>query len=315
MSLMNDYEIWLQQYKVANPGYIEEASLDVTLVMQYASEANLTDTQTRQLILSESSYPTKGASQGFVLGYVTPPSLPLELSYSDRAMLGPDRILTDRGDPTRDPKNRFTSGMLTEYIDNLSETDYENLAQGLFVDGYMAGVIDDSSEYLDRINVIAAAAAAAKDVERTASSLGVGVQDLLAEDDDNKMRLAPTLEGRYADTDFDSDEFERAFYKKMNETKEKAIVLPDAQSVQLAYDEASQKILGYDLRKTNPQIYQAFLAGMRSVATSNDANDSQYDTSARIQTNIMGADPVGAEFLKTSGRRDNFMDAIFGGLT
>ena len=326
--LPEDFEVWFRDWKAANPNYIDGQSQEGAALRAYAVEKGLSDDQVMAIISSRENFAGKQASQGFVLGYITPPAIPInpsdsfslrnsagqpyDLSYADRSMLSAntkDNVYNEWRDQTS-----FRSSMIPGYIDSLSETDYENLAQGLFVDGYMAGVINDSSEYLERINVIAAAGNAANELATVARELGVEVQDLLP-DGVKDLSLAPTLDGRYANTDFESDEFQQSFFAKMNELKDSAIVLPDAQSVQLAYDEASQKILGYDLRKTSPQVYQAFLAGMRSTARNNSENDFQYDTSARIQTNIMQADPVGAEFLETSGRRDNFMDAIFGAVS
>tara|TARA_B100001245_G_scaffold232207_1_gene214070 strand:+ start:1768 stop:2637 length:870 start_codon:yes stop_codon:yes gene_type:complete len=193
------------------------------------------------------------------------------------------------GQPTQG--KMWRSADVLDYVRDLWDNDkskFHKLAQGLLIEGFITG-INDIEELYEFDTVINGIGAAIFDVTSTAQDFGLEPREFVA---DEGMDYVPTLEGRFAETNFSR------FESKLDEIVGQAIEIPDPDLLRQLFDKESRSQLGFNISKTEPDKWRSFLRGYRAAAREHKDKGQEINPGAHVSSEIRRMAPESAAFEK-----------------
>ena len=172
------------------------------------------------------------------------------------------------GQPTQG--KMWRSADVLDYVRDLWDNDkskFHKLAQGLLIEGFITGINDIEELYESFVRA-------------------------LANDTLEGMDYVPTLEGRFAETNFSR------FESKLDEIVGQAIEIPDPDLLRQLFDKESRSQLGFNISKTEPDKWRSFLRGYRAAAREHKDKGQEINPGAHVSSEIRRMAPESAAFEK-----------------
>ncbi|MAT62489.1 MAG: hypothetical protein CL881_01680 [Dehalococcoidia bacterium] len=244
-----------------------------------ALDPSLTDEDIRGIMAGEGMPNTR---MGVTLGYEIQPG---------RTHLPGSSLTGGQPVPLREPEIETTKtwrgGDVLNYVQRIFDSgtgEYEKLAQGLLIEGYIDDV-ENVEDLYELDTVLEGIGTAINEVTRRAQQFGMTTADFVKE---SGMENVPTLEGMFADTDFDLYESE------LNRIRGVATKIPDPDYLTQLFDSTSRSQAGFNLRKSNPGGFQDWLRGYRAAKEEKAARGEEMNAEAYAIKGVesMAPEPV-----------------------
>ena len=187
----------------------------------------------------------------------------------------------------------WRAGDVLDYVRKLfndSPSKYQKLAQGLLIEGYISDVAD-ADELYELGTVLDGIGSAINEVTRRAASFGMEPYDFLA---DAGMDNVPTLEGMFADTDFDM------FESELDRITGLATEIPDPEYLKQLFDSTSRTKAGFNLRRSNPGGFKEWLQGYRAAKEDKAERGESMSSEAYA---VAGVEQIAPEAVALEKRR------------
>lgn len=211
---------------------------------------------------------TPNTRMGVTLGYEIQPG---------RTHLPGSSLTGGQPVPLRQPESKTTKtwrgGDVLEYVQRIFDSgtgEYEKLAQGLLIEGYIDDV-ENVEDLYELDTVLEGIGTAINEVSRRAQQFGMTTADFVKE---SGMENVPTLEGMFADTDFN------LFESELERIRGVATTIPDSDYLTQLFDSTSRSQAGFNLRKSNPGGFQAWLRGYRAAKEDKAARGEEMNAEA-----------------------------------
>ena len=207
---------------------------------------------------------------GVVLGYEMEPG---RMMPGSSLTGGQPYQLSDEG-------REWRSADVLNYVRDLwsmpGQEDFRKLAQGLLIEGFIDD-IDEADDLYELDTVIDGIGAAISDVSTRAKEFGLTEHGFTK---DSGMDYVPTLEGRFADTDFNS------FEEMLDNIILGATEMPDPDYLRELFDTTSKQKAGYSVRKGNPGGYKQWLQGYRAAKQEKTERGEEMNPGAYAATGV-----------------------------